>query len=234
MLSRMLEREVMDSMREAIDYDSMDHSEVNRIFVDDFLQAWAAVAGEQTAPAAAAAPAEILDVGTGTAQIPIELCRRDFDGRITAVDLAKAMLEVGQRNVEQAGFTQQIRLQRVDAKNLPYPDGRFDAVMSNSIVHHIPQPRTVLAEMARVVRPGGLLFVRDLMRPADLETVDRLVATYCGNENDHQRQMFRDSLCASLTVDEVQLLLAELGLGHLTVRATSDRHWTLMGIPLPA
>ena len=230
MLSRTLEPEVMDSMQDAIDYDSMDHSEVNRLFVDDFLRAWAEAIAAQTAPAAS--PIEVLDVGTGTAHIPIELCRRDFEGRITAVDLAKAMLEVGQRNVERAGFTAQIRLQRVDAKNLPYPDGRFDAVMSNSIVHHIPQPRTVLAEMARVVRPGGLLFVRDLMRPADLETVDRLVATYCGDENAHQRQMFRDSLCAALTVDEVQLLLAELELGHLTVQATSDRHWTLTGIPV--
>ncbi|HID24348.1 MAG TPA: class I SAM-dependent methyltransferase [Planctomycetaceae bacterium] len=227
MLPRTLEREVMDSMSEAVDYDSMDHSEVNRVFVDDFLEAWADVAGEHTA-------CQVLDVGTGTAQIPIELCRRDFNGHVTAVDLATAMLEVGQRNVQRAGFRKQIRLQRVDAKNLPYPDGRFDAVISNSIVHHIPQPRIVLAEMARVVRPGGLLFVRDLVRPADLETVDRLVATYCGHENDHQRQMFRDSLCASLTVDEVRQFLDELGLPHLSVRTTSDRHWTLMGTPISA
>src|ERR1051325_11092068 len=64
-MQRVLEPEVMDSLDEAIDYDAMDHAEVNRLFVADFLQA----AGRM------AADAEILDLGTGTAQIPIEMCR---------------------------------------------------------------------------------------------------------------------------------------------------------------
>ena len=59
-LERVLEPEVMDTVEEAQDYDSMDHSLVNEIFVQDLLA---------TGPI----EGEVLDVGTGTAQIPIEL-----------------------------------------------------------------------------------------------------------------------------------------------------------------
>ena len=48
---------------------------------------------------------------------------------------------------------------------MTFADASFDAVMSNSIVHHIPKPDDALAEMLRVLRPGGFLFVRDLLRP---------------------------------------------------------------------
>ena len=68
MLERVLEPEVMDTPEEAVDYDSMDHGTVNRVFVDDFLAA---------EPAARSATLRVIDIGTGTAQIPIELCRRD-------------------------------------------------------------------------------------------------------------------------------------------------------------
>jgi len=217
MLSRILEPEVMDSPEEAIDYDSMDHAEVNRRFVAGFLRAAGALPPD----------GEILDLGTGTAQIPIELCRAAPQARIVAVDLAESMLAVGRRNVERAGLTERIALARVDAKALPYPDGRFAAVMSNSIVHHIPEPRRVLAEAVRVLAPGGLLFVRDLMRPDDDETVLRFVDTYVAGANRHQRQMFEASLRAALSLDEVREILSGLGLDPAAVQPSSDRHWTV-------
>ena len=231
MLARVLEPEVMDTPEEAIDYDQMDHSGVNRLFVDHLIQAALladvrfAPKGPATAPAGAVR--SVLDVGTGTAQIPIELARRDVACRIVAIDLAQHMLDVGARNVAAAGLTDAIRLERVDAKGLPYADGAFDVVMSNSIIHHIPEPIASLREMVRLVRPGGLLFVRDLMRPPDLPTLQRLVATYAGDANAHQKQMFGDSLHAALTLDEIRALAASCGLPHEAAVPSSDRHWTI-------
>ena len=213
MLPRILETEGMDTPAEAVDYDSMDHGAVNRVFAADLL-------------AAGPPPGEILDVGTGTALIPIELCRQSPAARVLAVDVAAHMLDVGRRNVERAGLAGRIRLQRVDAKGLPYRDGQFSTVMSNSIVHHIPEPRTVLAEVWRVAAPGGLVFLRDLVRPDDDDAVRRLADLYTAGANPHQRQMFEDSLRASLTVEEIRQLVAELGSDPQTVQATSDRHWT--------
>src|SRR5262249_52164636 len=130
MLPRTLEPEVMDTPEEARDYDAMDHAAVNRLFVDDFRAAW-----DGANPG--------LDLATGTAQIPIELCRLDPRARVVGVDLAAAMLEVGRQNVARAGLADRIELRQADAKALPFSGGSFAAVISNSIVHHIPQPGDV-------------------------------------------------------------------------------------------
>src|SRR4051794_37016113 len=89
----------------------------------------------------------VLDVGTGTAQIPIELCRRAPSLRVVAIDLAEHMLRVGHENVCRADLLERIQLQRVDAKCLPYAAETFAAVVSNSIVHHIAEPAVIFSEM---------------------------------------------------------------------------------------
>jgi ubiquinone/menaquinone biosynthesis C-methylase UbiE len=221
MLDRILEPEVMDSPEEARDYDAMDHAAVNRLFVADFLAVWPG-------------GVPILDVGTGTAQIPVELCRRAPAARVVAIDLAEHMLALGQENVRRAGLTDRLQLQRCDAKRLPYPAGSFAAVISNSIVHHIPEPERVLAEMVRVLRPGGVVLVRDLLRPADRASLEHLVQTYAGDANAHQRQMFADSLHAALTLAEVRERVAAVGFDPAEVRQTSDRHWTWQAKAGPA
>ncbi|MFO0964274.1 MAG: class I SAM-dependent methyltransferase [Gemmataceae bacterium] len=215
MLPRVLEPEVMDTPEEARDYDAMDHGEVNRLFAADFLRVFT--------PSLASA---ILDLGTGTAQIPIELCRQSPAARVVAVDLAAHMLTVAEENVRRAGLAERIRLEKIDAKRLPYADHAFAAVMSNSIVHHIPAPAAVLAEVARVTAFGGVIFIRDLLRPDSLEALRHLVRTYAGDANDHQQKMFGDSLHAALTLEEIRAMVAALGLNPDHVTQTSDRHWT--------
>lgn len=227
MLPRVLEPEVMDSADEAHDYDAMDHAAVNETFVDDLLAA-ARRLGFDRRLQDAARPLELLDCGTGTALIPIALCGRAVQVRVTAVDLAEEMLKVAQRNVEAAGLQSVVELRRADCKRLPFGGASFEAVMSNSIIHHLPEPKPALAEMARVLRPGGLLFVRDLLRPDSESQVEELVEAYAGRENERQKAMFRDSLRAALTLDEVRARLRELGLSDL-VEQTSDRHWTIAG-----
>ena len=119
LLARVLEPEAMDTPDDARDYDSMDHAGVNRRFASDFLTDCAAVniAGD----------VESLDLGTGTAQIPIELCRQNPQARMLAIDVARHMLAVAEENVRRAGLADRIQLQLVDAKRSPFADGRFRA-----------------------------------------------------------------------------------------------------------
>ncbi len=217
MLERILEPEVMDDQADAFAYDVMDHAEVNRTFVDDLLTL-GNIAGD------------VLDVGTGTAQIPIELCRRQPHLRLMAIDLSAAMLDLAMAHVTYAGFAGQIDLQLVDAKQLPLDDGCFAVVVSNSIVHHVAYPLDVLAEAWRVLRPGGHIFVRDLMRPKDIVRLEALVATHAQDATPRQRALFADSLHAALRLDEIRALVEELGVSPATVAATSDRHWTWSAI----
>ncbi len=215
MLPRVLEVEVMDTPEEAAAYDAMDHAEVNARFVADFLAAHGHCRG-----------GTILDVGTGTALIPAALCQADPGARVLAIDLSENMLERARRRVETAGLTDRIALHRVDAKDIGPGYALFEAVISNSIVHHIPEPITVLHEMIRLVAPGGTLFVRDLARPATEEELQRLGDLYAGHEAPAARDLFVASLHAALTVDEVRELLRPLGVPDESVTRTSDRHWT--------
>ncbi|HEY1860580.1 MAG TPA: class I SAM-dependent methyltransferase [Gemmataceae bacterium] len=217
MLPRVLEPEVMDTAEEARDYDSMDHATVNRVFVADFLAAW-----DGGNP--------LLDVGTGTAQIPIELCRQALTANVIAVDLAEEMLQVGRENVRRAGLQDRLVLKCCDAKHLPFPDGAFAAVISNSIMHHIPDPSEVVAEVVRVTRPRGTVFIRDLLRPTNQEMLGRLENLYAGNANAHQQKMFADSLRAALTLDEMRRLVSAIGFDPSAVLQTTDRHWTWTAI----
>jgi ubiquinone/menaquinone biosynthesis C-methylase UbiE len=215
MLKRVIEAEAMDTLEEALDYNSMDHAEVNRIFVDDLC-------------AAGLDPdrGEILDLGTGTALIPIQLCRRVPQARVLAVDVAEHMLSVGRHNLQKTGLSERIRLELVDCKWLPYADGQFFTVISNSILHHLADPSTVINEAWRVTAPGGLIFFRDLFRPDNELMLHYLVETYTMGANPVQRQMYEDSLRASLSVEEARELISRLGVAPESVKATSDRHWT--------
>jgi ubiquinone/menaquinone biosynthesis C-methylase UbiE len=212
-LQRILEPELMDTVDEAREYDAMDHGPVNRQFVDDVLAGYPL-------------PRDVLDVGTGNALIPIELCRRVTTCRVMAADLSRAMLEQARYRIEVAGLIGRIQLDYSDAKHMLYRDGMFDLVLCNGSLHHFADPAVVLRESLRVTAPGGWLFFRDLLRPADLAALDQLVATYAGEDNEFQRQMFRQSLQAALTLDEMRDLVAHLGCDPQSVQVTSDRHWT--------
>lgn len=215
-LQRVLEPEVMDSADDATDYNDMDHSAVNVLFADDFL-------------ATGFAGTDILDLGTGTALIPIEICQRNPEFRIMAADMAVSMLELARYNLEGSGLTNRIQLSHVDAKKLPYSDKMFGAVISNSIVHHIPKPEAVIREAIRVTKTAGVLFFRDLLRPAFQAELEQLVKQYAGDESDHARQLFADSLHAALSLEEIRTIVVQAGFEPDSVQQTSDRHWTWSG-----
>jgi ubiquinone/menaquinone biosynthesis C-methylase UbiE len=213
-MNRILEPEVMDTWLEATAYDAMDFVAVNSAFAAD------AIALDPYA-------IKILDVGTGTARIPILMCQQQPQYLITAVDLAQSMLIIGQRNVEEAGLIQRIKLERVDSKQMPYPDLEFDTIVSNSLVHHLPEPLSFFQEVNRLIRPNGAILIRDLIRPDNDRIVNQLVDRFGESYDAHQRQLFRDSLQAALTLTEVQDLIDRSGLKQVKLSQSSELHWTI-------
>ena len=226
MIERILEPEWMDTAEDVREYDAMDHAAVNAAFVTDLMGALSDWSLQRPVQSEDAPQLKILDLGAGTAQIPIEICRRLPGVRVVAVDAAASMLAVARENIAAAGFAERIELMLANAKRLPFPDASLAVVMSNSIVHHIAEPVSVLAEAVRVALPGGLQFHRDLCRPADEAELTRLVETYVGDATPYQRKLFSDSLHAALTLEEIRSLVAGLGFERESVRMTSDRHWT--------
>lgn len=213
-MHRVLEPEVMDSWEEAVEYDSMDFLEVNTAFAERVLE----LGVPETA--------KVLDAGTGTARIPVLLASRRSQWHIFGIDLAKNMLQIGTQHVEQAGLQQQIVLELVDAKQLPYPTEYFDLVISNSLVHHLPDPLPFFRELSRVLKPNGAILIRDLIRPADEVTMNAAVESIGTEYSKHQKQLFRDSLHAALTLDEVSQLASQAAFTDMLIYQSSDRHWT--------
>ena len=213
-MDRIVEQEVMDTAEAAEAYDAMEHGEVDNAFVERVL-------------ALGAQSGHFLDVGTGPAQIPILLAQRCPEIRITAIDLSKEMLNIAKRHIAAAALTARITLEHVDAKALPYPDNTFDGLISNSIVHHIHDSLRALQEMSRVVKPGGLVLIRDLVRPETPEAAQAFVDTYAAEDTPYQQKLYYDSFLAAFTIAEVNEMLAQMDLQGAVVTQSTDRHWSV-------
>ncbi|MFP4144223.1 MAG: class I SAM-dependent methyltransferase [Phycisphaeraceae bacterium] len=213
MLTRILEPEYMDCSGDAAAYDAMDHTVPNAAVVERLVDL--------------GATGHLLDLGTGPGHIPILACHRFPGVRITAIDAARSMLDIAREKIARAGYELRITLEIADAKRLPYADASFDGVLSNTILHHLADPAAMLREAVRVLRPGGLLMIRDLFRPDTREQLDALVAEHAANDTPEQRKLFADSLRAALTPDELRELASELDLDGWEVVVDTDRHMTL-------
>lgn len=99
-------------------------------------------------------PATVLDVATGTAGVALQIGRRT-GAHVTGIDITEAMLRRGQAAVLHEGSQERIALVNGQAEALPFPDATFDALTFTYLLRYVADPAATLAELARVVRPGG-------------------------------------------------------------------------------
>jgi ubiquinone/menaquinone biosynthesis C-methylase UbiE len=99
----------------------------------------------------------VLDVATGTGRLPLALFKEGFDGEIVGLDLSSGMLQRARSKL--ASYEDQLWLIWQDASLLPFADGSFDAVVCLESLEFLPRPLDALAEMVRVLAPGGALLV---------------------------------------------------------------------------
>jgi demethylmenaquinone methyltransferase/2-methoxy-6-polyprenyl-1,4-benzoquinol methylase len=98
--------------------------------------------------------AVVLDVASGTAGVALQLAART-GARVVGVDLTEPMLREGQARVATAGMEPRISLVTGRAEQLPFPDASFDALTFTYLLRYVEDPQATLAELARVVKPGG-------------------------------------------------------------------------------
>jgi demethylmenaquinone methyltransferase/2-methoxy-6-polyprenyl-1,4-benzoquinol methylase len=106
----------------------------------------------------------ILDVASGTAGVALQLAERSR-ARVVGVDLTEEMLRQGQRRVAAAGMSDRIRLVAGRAERLPFPDRHFDALTFTYLLRYVQDPQATLAELARVLRPGGTMASLEFAAP---------------------------------------------------------------------
>jgi demethylmenaquinone methyltransferase/2-methoxy-6-polyprenyl-1,4-benzoquinol methylase len=107
----------------------------------------------------------VLDVASGTAGVALQLAARS-QARIVGVDLTEQMLRQGLRRVAAAGMGHRIALVAGRAERLPFPDGHFDALTFTYLLRYVKDPRATLAELARVLKPGGTMASLEFCVPA--------------------------------------------------------------------
>ena len=212
-MERTLEPEVMDTPEEAASYDAMDNSAANGAFVERLVEL--------------GAHGRMLDIGTGPGHIPLLLCAALAEGHVVGIDLARHMLEYAERHRAASPHADRLEFRLADAKGLDFPDDSFDTVFSNTILHHIPDPLPFLSEARRVLKPGGVLLVRDLFRPDTPERALELVALHAGGGTPDQQELFRASLHAAFTPAELRELADRAGLADAELVQDSDRHVSL-------
>ena len=100
-------------------------------------------------------PTRVLDVATGPAGVALQLATRT-DASIVGVDLSAEMLRRGRDNVVAQEMANRIALVRGNGEQLPFPDAAFDALTFTYLLRYVADPAATIAELARVVRPGGM------------------------------------------------------------------------------
>jgi SAM-dependent methyltransferase len=106
--------------------------------------------------------AEVLDIATGTGEFARAIA--GHVASVTGVDATDAMIDQGKAFIDQAGIDN-IRFEKAIVQDLPFEDGTFDIVSSRYAFHHLADPRPVIAEMARVCKPGGHVLIVDIIVP---------------------------------------------------------------------
>ena len=216
-MERILEPEVMDGEEQARVYANADFAEENQGFVDQFLKEYPDFL-EGT----------VLDLGCGPADIPIRLLRSRPALRVIAVDASGPMLHWAEEAVRRAELGDRINLICRRFQDLQL-DGPADAVISNSLVHHVPNAFQFWYAVKTCAKPGAPVLVMDLLRPETPEEARALVDHYAADEPEQLRHDFYHSLLSAFTEDEIAAQMAEMNLSRLLIDVPDDRHWIVSG-----
>lgn len=110
-------------------------------------------------------PQYILDVATGTGDMAIMACKMLNPAKVTGIDISAGMLEMGVKKIEKERLGDKIQLQVGDSETINFADNSFDAVMVAFGVRNFENLENGLAEMLRVLKPGGRLIVLEFSKP---------------------------------------------------------------------
>jgi 2-polyprenyl-3-methyl-5-hydroxy-6-metoxy-1,4-benzoquinol methylase len=148
---------------------------------------------------------------------------------VIGVDASAPMIQLGEEAVKKAGVADRVtlRCERFDAiagANIA------DAVISNSLLHHLPIPLRFWHKLRQLVKPGSPVLVMDLLRPESPEEARAIVDRYAAGEPEVLRRDFCNSLLAAFTEDEIASQLARMNLTRLLIDVIDDRHWVVGGL----
>ncbi len=219
-MQRIPEPDLMAEPEQVLAYAGADFSEPHTRFVELFAEKFGTGVG-----------GPVLDLGCG----PGDICRR-FAGAFPAcqvhgIDGSGAMLAFAETAANSADPTR-ISYQLAYLPDPQLPHQHYDAVISNSLLHHLRDPLVLWDTIIQCGKPGAAVFIMDLLRPDSPVAAEQMVELYAADEPEILKKDFFNSLLAAYLPSEVEAQLHQLGL-TLKIEVVSDRHFIAFG-RLPA
>jgi len=209
----------MDDPAQARAYARADFSEAHEAFVAYFRERFPDFQA-----------GEVIDLGCGPADAAIRYCRAYPSVRLLGVDGAETMLALGLAAVEEAALAERIELDQRYLPDSTLPGDCFDAVISNSLLHHLDDPLVLWQTVKQVGKAGTPVMVMDLRRPASVVEAMQLVGTHAAGAPSILQRDFYNSLLAAYRIQEVKRQLFKTDLDHFRVEEVGDRHMLIWGM----
>lgn len=217
-MDRVLEPELMEDEQQVLAYAKADFEEENQGFVDRFREYFPDFS-----------EGRVFDLGCGPGDIPIRIAKALPACRVTGIDASAPMIRLAEQAVAQAGLSVRVTFRCERFQDIAGAS-RADAVLSNSLLHHVPNPLQFWNRLRQLVKPGSPVLVMDLLRPETPEEAQAIVDRYAAGEPEILRRDFYNSLLAAFTEDEVTTQLARMNLTRLLIDVPDDRHWVVGGL----
>ncbi len=219
-MKRIPEPELMNDEEQALAYARADFSEPHSMVVKLFGETFgmAGITGY------------VLDLGCGPGDISFRFARAYPGCIVHGIDGAEAMLNLGRKLLaESPDIRGRVELIQGFLPGADLPRPKYDVIISNSLLHHLPDPGVLWETVRKYAAPGAPVFITDLMRPSSSDEARRMVEKYSGGEPEILKRDFYNSLLAAFEPREIMLQLKEAELGGLWVREISDRHLLVSG-----
>jgi SAM-dependent methyltransferase len=222
-MKRCPEPELMDSEAQTLAYAEADFNESNSLFAERFLTRFSDLPGS----------GRLADLGCGPGDITLRLAHALPGWQLTGFDAGPNMLRHAQRRLDGESLAPRVSFRLAYLPDATLPCAAWDAVVSNSLLHHLPDPQVLWDSIIQLAAPRAAVQVMDLMRPDSEARAQELLGLYAADAPAVLREDFFNSLLAAYRPEEVSEQLRTAGLDRLEIDQASDRHWIVSG-RLPA
>lgn len=222
MMDRITEPELMNEEEQVKAYAFANFSEPHDLFVKIFQEKFPDINSSFNDA--------VLDLGCGPCDITRRFAKAYKDASFHAVDGSALMLKYGKELNDKESLSHRIKLVETSLPKVKLPQQFYHLIISNSLLHHLHNPITLWETIQRHAKPYAHVYVMDLVRPVDEQTVNFLSNEYAANEPEILKSDFEHSLRASFSIEEVRQQLKEVGLSNLTVEEIGDRHMIIYGV----
>ena len=209
----------MDSEAQTLAYAEADFNEANTLFFAKFRENFPGLPSS----------GQMADLGCGPGDIAIRMATALPGWNVTGIDAGENMLKRARERIRGEPVDNRVSFRLAHLPDPSLPVAAWGALISNSLLHHLPDPQILWNSIKALGAPGASVQVMDLIRPESESEANRLVDQYAEGAPEILRDDFYNSLLAAYTGMEVEEQLQKAGLDHLGKKVASDRHWIVSG-----